>query len=149
MLQRFSRKHQVAINSLNFRFTFLDAVTLSDVTEKEERREDGVVVVGLWMEGATWDGQKGKVVPAELGRMHSPLPAVHFLPSPSVKGKQGPLGTLDGCYRCPVYKTSRRAGMLSTTGLSTNFVVAIDIPSDLPPEHWIWGGFACLCGLDD
>lgn len=51
-------------------------------------------------------------------------------------------------YACPVYKTLARKGTMSTTGISTNFVVAIELPCERPAEHYALNGTALVCNIN-
>ena len=49
----------------------------------------------------------------------------------------------------PVYKVNTRAGTLSTTGHSTNYIISIDCPTKKNPDFWILRGAAFTCMLND
>lgn len=70
------------------------------------------------------------------------MPVVWFQPKEDYK-------TDPEDYLAPLYKTSLRAGVLSTTGQSTNFVVHVSIPSNENPNIWITRAAAMLCMLND
>lgn len=54
-------------------------------------------------------------------------------------------------FETPTYKTSARKGTLSTTGHSTNYIMAIDcpIPDGEEPDTYVKKGVAMLTTLDD
>jgi hypothetical protein len=47
-------------------------------------------------------------------------------------------------YECPLYKTSARAGTLSTTGHSTNFILGVNLSTEKPASFWVGRGVAML-----
>lgn len=70
--------------------------------------------------------------------MHPSLPVLHIHPVLEL-----PKDELER-YVCPLYRTAVRAGVLSTTGHSTNFVVAVLLPSKKEQSYWILQGTALL-----
>lgn len=53
-------------------------------------------------------------------------------------------------YKCPLYKTMERKGVLSTTGHSTNFVMGIILPHGRPKsDYWVLKGAAMVCALKE
>ena len=69
-------------------------------------------------------------------------------PSAAVGAEGGRGG--GGRYTCPLYKTTARRGELSTTGHSTNFVLAVLLSTGASAvQHWVKRGAALVTQLDD
>jgi dynein heavy chain len=142
VLQKHARKHVIPIDSLDFSF----AVTaFKQPEEVSEAAADGCYVHGLFVEAATWDDDTGQLQPALPGAMYAALPLVLFLPRP--------VGDAAGeelrFYDCPLYRTSVRKGVLTTTGASSNYVLDIRLPIRREASFFVLQGTAALCSLND
>lgn len=137
MLQTHARKYNLPIDQFIFNFKATDFNKSSSGIQPPE---DGVYISGLFLEGANWDIKRKNIVDATSNDLFYEMPVIHFYPKTSndFKGNQ---------YSCPLYKTLSRAGTLSTTGQSTNFILEVQLPCDKTPDFWIMRGVALFCEL--
>ncbi|XP_056619544.1 dynein axonemal heavy chain 6 [Triplophysa dalaica] len=157
-LQNHARKYNLPIDELNFRFNMVPVYrdqtlvtealkTLGpgkklDMDNELPTIEDGILVHGLFMDACRWD-DTNMVIEDALPRVMNPMiPVVHFEPQQNYVPESS-------LYHAPLYKTSARAGTLSTTGHSTNFVVTVMLPSNRHSDYWISKASALLCQLNE
>jgi dynein heavy chain len=92
--------------------------------------------------------------------LYVPFPCIYFKPEKDRVLPYGPtpwFATKDTeaendpnqitAYVCPMYKTLKRAGLLMTSGHSTNYIMNIEVPSKKPQSWWIKRSVALFCGL--
>ncbi|XP_076809994.1 dynein axonemal heavy chain 6-like [Clavelina lepadiformis] len=158
VLQNYARKHTVPVDTLTFQFIvhsiFDKDLDQLDVTKtlqvngvafrtSDTPISDGVRVFGLFLDSARWDADKQMLGDSLTNVRYFRMPEILFKPVQNVENESS-----GRQYECPLYRTSARAGTLSSTGHSTNFVTTVALETNLPSDHWILRGTALLCQLD-
>jgi len=138
-LQSHARRYKLPIDTLNFGFKILPIDNAEDV---HEAPTDGLYIDGLFLEAARWDQKRKRMATSMPGKMFHAMPVIHFVPVQNYV-------PLKENYECPLYKTNIRAGILSTTGQSTNYILNVSLPTDKDPKFWVLQGTAMVTMLND
>jgi dynein heavy chain len=148
-LQNYARKYKKSIDKISFTYQVRDEFSL-DSLHTIPKPDDGVYIHGLFMQGARWDDQLHSISECRPRELFAAFPVIYLLPHEEVLSETSDAvsNAVAPTYKCPVYKTLTRAGTLSTTGHSTNFVCFVDIPSQVVPTTWIKAGVALFCALN-
>jgi dynein heavy chain len=141
VLQNFARKHKIPIDQASFEFQFLTETR----EQLRQAPDDGCYIYGLYVEGARWDGTSGCLTTSRPKELFTLMPVIWFLPKCNKDKKKSDSKEY---YTCPVYRTLQRAGTLSTTGHSTNYILTLEVPSSRPESFWIKRGVAMICALN-
>ena len=144
VLQVHARKYDLPIDRLTFKYNVLPVYRnqqeIADATAKLQYGEqleqdkaiqlpnDGILVHGLFMDGFRWDDENMVITDSLFGQMNSALPMMHMEPKMDFEADSAD-------YRSPLYKTSARAGTLSTTGRLQLLPVIIFLFSH---SHVVW-----------
>jgi dynein heavy chain len=131
--QNSARKQQIGVDTISFGFEV--------VLNPDKGRTDGVYISGLFIEGASWNAEKGQLADPRPKELFQEMPPILLIPISDRKSPE------TGVYLCPVYKVGTRRGTLSTTGHSTNYVLSVELPTDKPQSYWIKRGVAMICSL--
>jgi dynein heavy chain len=138
VLQIHARKLKVPIDSLSFAYTFKQNL-FKDCTDGAPT--EGCLIYGLYSEACCVDLKSSIVKESAPDVIDTEVPVIHFKPIQQ-KGEQ------NGQFcEIPLYKTKLRAGTLSTTGHSTNFIISITCKTDQEEAYWIKRGAAFFCSL--
>ena len=160
-LQNYARKYEIPIDELVFTFSVMSEFgqdlnheadcyvdKLRKYISKMSPPEDGCFVYGMYLDGASWDWDRNRVAESTPKQLFCAMPILWFKPTRIRDMLKEAKSSKVASYACPVYKTSLRAGSLSTTGHSTNYVLTAQLPTEKSSEHWVLRGVAMLTQLD-
>ena len=159
--QNYARQRQLPVDTIDYDYIVKDDVEWGEIKEKPDPEVGGCFIYGIYVEGAIWDYEEHCLAEPRPKELFSTMPSfwlkpvqnreepTHefretFFPDPSGSYPDDETRTV---YQAPLYKILTRAGVLLTTGHSTNYVMNMEVSSKQPQDYWIRAGVAMFLAL--
>jgi len=144
VIQNFARGEKIAIDRCIWNYKVMKA----DFTP-EENPPVGAYIHGLVMNGGRWDDENMYLEDSFPKVLWCDMSGIWCKPVEIDADETDPTKQ----YMCPVYKTSERKGVLSTSGHSSNYIMDISLDHKPDPPHdarfWTKRGLALITMTDD
>jgi len=144
VLQNFARGDKIAIDRCMWNYKVMKASFVPT-----EHPAVGAYSNGLYMNGARWDDDNMYIEDSFPKVLWSDMSPVWLKPLELDQDETDN----ERQYMCPVYKTSERKGVLSTSGHSSNYIMDIALDHSCTGYHcaqfWIKRGLALITMTDD
>jgi dynein heavy chain len=121
-----AQKNQWELDKL---VTFTRVTKMRSVEEVDGPSRDGAYIIGLNLQGASWDVNATQIEKSKPKEMFCPMPIMN------VKAVTKEKANVGGVYSCPVYQTESR-------GPTWYFNAQLRTAS--PPSRWVLAGVAMI-----
>ncbi|XP_014210223.1 dynein heavy chain 7, axonemal-like [Copidosoma floridanum] len=136
----FAKQKQVPIDQVGFDFSVLD---IKEPSDNFEVPENTVCVYGLYMVGAKWNEQSKSINDPKTKVFYNEMPVISF--ELTLKKNINSVNS----YKCPVYVSpSLHNSECNSEDLFDNYVLSVNLKSDVNPKIWIKRGVALYCQVE-
>ena len=126
--QNFARKENLSLDELHMSFEVTTQMMRDGIAEPPK----GVLVTGLFLEGASWDMGKGAIAESEPMILTTAMPVIWVKPT-----HMSEYVVADTDYMCPLYVHGARRDRHV-------YCYNINLASNVSPNHWVKRGAALL-----
>ena len=136
----FAKEKQVPIDQVTFECSVLD---FKNPTDDYKVPENSICVYGLHLIGAKWNEQNKSLSNSKPKVFYNDMPIILF--ELTLKKNL----TSVNSYKCPLYITpSLHSSQCNSESLLDNYVLSINLKSEINPKVWIKRGTALYCQVE-
>ncbi|KRX10161.1 P-loop containing nucleoside triphosphate hydrolase [Pseudocohnilembus persalinus] len=150
ILQNYSRQKNIAIDNIDYAFEIMSKKQQEKYGCGQLHPENGCYIKGLYIEGGSWDKKNNVLNDPKPGQLFAEMPIIWCRPL-NKKWIKIRRKIIKNTFQCPLYNTTMRKGQLSSLGISSNWLLDIDLPiqNGTHYKQWILRGVALISQLDD
>ena len=124
--------------SLDKTTLYTQLTKLTNAAQIAAKPRHGCYISGLFLEGASWNTQRGVLARQDPKILVTELPIVQIVPIEATQLKSGDV------FKAPVYVTQARRN-----AMGAGLVFEADLASDEHPSHWVLQGVSLSLNIDN